>query len=1052
VVGLALSTMGVGSPLGAGLAPSGGYSVVPGKCLTQTVRLTLASEQISFCAPSSFPVSVVEDNISDPSVNYAGLDQKDGYGVINIKATLAGNTPGIGRPVYTSDGVIAYRQVVKTIEAARSDRIVSDGPLGIFWNETVPSMQLDVSLPTSSGRNNVRSIEWYFTHNNRLWSFIIAWDTGMQNAAEWEAASKNMNVQGSGVGNLTDTAINLGIASMQSKASARISSVGGPIDVAPPSWWKGACDDTNYYANTTPPTHSSVLSSWHGVSACGPVGGPDYQVHFYSGAWGEFEFECVELVMRFLYLEWGIAPFAGNGNTIKDNVPSSMVFYPNGTHALVPGDIITEDDPLSTTDSGHAMIITGVSLNVNGSGTISILEQKSISSGVRSLNVTNWTVTTDAWTSMSVQGWLHAKANTYVQKDGDLDVIFSTGTGPNDVVYSIALQTDNKILIAGNFTAYNGTSRNKVARLNSDGSLDATFNPPASIYGSVYKIALQSNGKVLVAGDRIVRLKSDGTLDTTFTCTADDIVRDLAIQSDGKIVVAGDFSTVNDISREGIARLNTNGSLDANFNPGSGTLGKNIASIALLGTGKILIGGNFTAYNGYSRNKVARLNSNGSLDLTFDPGTGIPGSSELVKTIMPQSDGRILLGGNFTAYNGTSRNKVARLMGDGSLDLFFDPGTGITGSTNYVKTIVPQPDGRILIGGDFSAYNGTLVNRLGRLNFNGSLDTTFTAGRDAGVESIALQPDAKILVGGLFTGNVVRLLNHFEPCYTLNMAVNPSAAGTVSSNLAPNCPAVGFINGTAIQLTSTPNPSFIFANWSGDAAGSSNPLTVTLNTNKSVTANFNAAPLPAAFEKSLPGDGSTKLPANLDLIWNASSTASSYEYCLDTTDDSSCDGDFWIPNGLSTVVSLSNLLPSTVYYWQVRARNNSGITLADSGAWWSFYRDGIPAVPVTIAPNGTTFIDYPPPYIWNESKGAASYHLEVVDLIDLSTKLIDIIIDGSACSGGVCIYHSAVLLPVGQYEFRVSALKDAVESDFSAWRPFTVVVGVKIFLPLVPSL
>ena len=120
-------------------------SASPNECFTQTVRITLASEQISFCAPTSLPINVVEDSTSDPYVSYAGLDQINGYGIVNIKATTPGNTPGIGRPIYNLGGILEYRQAVWNIESPKTDRIVSNGPTGVFWNETVPGIQVDVS-------------------------------------------------------------------------------------------------------------------------------------------------------------------------------------------------------------------------------------------------------------------------------------------------------------------------------------------------------------------------------------------------------------------------------------------------------------------------------------------------------------------------------------------------------------------------------------------------------------------------------------------------------------------------------------------------------------------------------------------------------------------------------------------------------------------------------------------------------------------------------------------------------------------------------------------
>jgi hypothetical protein len=382
----------------------------PDQCLTEAVRITLAFEQINFCTPTRQPYNVIEDNISDPNVSYAQLNQVNGYGIVNIKSVIPGYTPGIGRPVYDLGGVEEYRQAVWTIESSKTDRVVSNGPTGVFWNETIPGIQIDTSLPKTLGIVNVRSIEWVVEHNSRLWSIIITWDIGIKNSNEWNESSKNFSIQKPEDAKLADTAIDLGAAFMESKVASGNPDTGIPVDVGIPSWWSGVCDDDNYFEATG--VHSFPLgASWHGVPACGPRYS-SHLVRFFTGAWGEIEFECIELVMRFLYQEWGIAPWEGSANTIKDHYPTdSIEFYSNdGTHAFVPGDIITEDGIYSS--SGHAMIITGVDLDGIGTGSIDILEQNSASNGSRLLHVTNWTVDPDAFTwGQTIQGWLHAKDN-----------------------------------------------------------------------------------------------------------------------------------------------------------------------------------------------------------------------------------------------------------------------------------------------------------------------------------------------------------------------------------------------------------------------------------------------------------------------------------------------------------------------------------------------------------------------------------------------------------------------------------------------------------------
>src|SRR5690606_28979323 len=153
-------------------------------------------------------------------------------------------------------------------------------------------------------------------------------------------------------------------------------------------------------------------------------------------------------------------------------------------------------------------------------------------------------------------------------------------------------------------------------------------------------------------------------------------------------------------------------------------------------------GGAFTSYNGTGRNAIARLNADGSLDSGFDPGIG---ANSAVLSIAVQADGKILIAGAFTNYNGTARNYIARLNADGSLDTGFDPGTGAD------STILPtavKADGKVFIGGAFTSFNGTARNCIARLNADGSLDLGFDAGTGPGntVYITAVQADGKVLI------------------------------------------------------------------------------------------------------------------------------------------------------------------------------------------------------------------------------------------------------------------------------------------------------------------
>ncbi|HSC75657.1 MAG TPA: thrombospondin type 3 repeat-containing protein [Pseudomonadales bacterium] len=203
-------------------------------------------------------------------------------------------------------------------------------------------------------------------------------------------------------------------------------------------------------------------------------------------------------------------------------------------------------------------------------------------------------------------------------------------------------------------------------------------------------------------------MNSDGSLDQNFNNgSGADLIFKTELQADGKILICGSFNTVNGVSRKSIARLNADGSLDASFSVGSGA-NSTVYATALQADGNILIGGNFTTVNGAVRNRIARLNANGSLDAGF----GV-GSNGTVYTVALQADGKILIGGDFTTFNSVARSRIARLNADGSLDASFNVGSG---ANNTVYTAALQADGKINIGGSFTIYNGKSTKYITRIH------------------------------------------------------------------------------------------------------------------------------------------------------------------------------------------------------------------------------------------------------------------------------------------------------------------------------------------------
>ena len=238
-----------------------------------------------------------------------------------------------------------------------------------------------------------------------------------------------------------------------------------------------------------------------------------------------------------------------------------------------------------------------------------------------------------------------------------------------------------------------------------------------------------------------------GQLDPTFVPApgTNDAVNVVIPQPDGKVIAAGRFTFANNVARNRIARFNFNGSLDTSFDPGTGADGE-ITAAVLQPDGRIVVAGRFTSFNGFTHNRVCRLNANGSVDQTFGLGNGI---NNAALALALQSDGRIIVGGQFSQVDLTQRFNLARLNTNGSVDLSFDPGNGPNGDVN---AIVIQPDGRIIIGGTFIGYNGFARGGIARVLGNGALDPSFDSGVGTGgdVFALALQHNGQIVLGGRF--------------------------------------------------------------------------------------------------------------------------------------------------------------------------------------------------------------------------------------------------------------------------------------------------------------
>lgn len=343
-----------------------------------------------------------------------------------------------------------------------------------------------------------------------------------------------------------------------------------------------------------------------------------------------------------------------------------------------------------------------------------------------------------------------------INPDGSIDNSFNTGTGfKTSHVKAIAIQDDGKILVGGRFDKYNDVSiGKKIIRLNPDGSVDNTFDTGSGFDEVVETIVILDDGEIFVGGDfanykgtrvdGIAKINQDGTLDTTFDTNPSTFqfttpqIQAIAIQSNGKILAGGKFTKFNNITLSNVVRFNTDGSVDNTFNTGAG-FDDRVEVITIQDDGKLLIGGRFEDFNGSFANRIIRLNANGSIDNSFDTGTGF---SNFVFAIVNQDDGEILVGGNFSSYNGGNTPNLVRLNTDGTNDNSFNIGTGFQ---NTVQTIIILNDKRTLIGGWFESYNGTSIGRIARL-MTGPLEVE----KESLINNVKMYPNPST---GVFTIN-----------------------------------------------------------------------------------------------------------------------------------------------------------------------------------------------------------------------------------------------------------------------------------------------------------
>jgi uncharacterized delta-60 repeat protein len=329
--------------------------------------------------------------------------------------------------------------------------------------------------------------------------------------------------------------------------------------------------------------------------------------------------------------------------------------------------------------------------------------------------------------------------------DGEVDTTFDPDTGfgvsgLSQTIKEVSQQTDGKYIAVGNFTNYRGTSRNRIARINYDGTLDTTFVVGTGYTKPTTYSLIQSDGKILVCSEGInsysgtpvgmlSRLNTDGTLDTTFSNnalsgTATMFARKVYINSDGTMYLCGTFEISG---RRGIIKLNSDGTYASSdpFNTsgvGLAFSSETINDFQVQSDNKLIVVGNFNTYNGVTNPRdIRRINSDGTNDLTFNA-AGLGGNQNIYEVEIQGS--KYICVGFQSTWNTTPVNQIIRLNNDGSLDTSWNNAnftslttedsiqhlTILTGNTN--------DSGYIFCGGFFNSYDGILINNILKMDSN----------------------------------------------------------------------------------------------------------------------------------------------------------------------------------------------------------------------------------------------------------------------------------------------------------------------------------------------
>lgn len=477
-------------------------------------------------------------------------------------------------------------------------------------------------------------------------------------------------------------------------------------------------------------------------------------------------------------------------------------------------------------------------------------------------NVTGFLVDPLVNTAFSAEISIRREATNAVPggNDGTPNATFQTnaGTGFVGTVWGSAVQSDGSIIVTGDMTSYNGTTINRVCRISQYGVLDTAFStnlgtgPDATVNCAL----VQSDGKIVIGGSftsvdgqafsKLARLNTDGSVDSGFMNTVggfdSDVysVKELSAGNNSNLIVGGSFTsfTAEDLSvnaAPSILGLSNNGKLIVPgivFAPVGTGFNASVYGVAVDGSDNVFATGQFTQYDGVTAYKSIKLNSAGVKQTGFDD-LGADINTFRGWQIAVQPDGAVIVAGQICRASAVDRVDLWRYDNTGADDTAFNNNLSVVGGAGSARCLGLQSDGKILLGGQ-GTYNSN--NKFCRINSDGTDDTTFNTATSPGFDAfsdiytILVTTDDVAYVGGdnaqTFAGNNVAdnliMLGEFASSVTVEIyqqavmrGVFKSVAGAWEINLGT---AVGNSTGVDFTMTNAGQLQYTSSNLAGVVA------------------------------------------------------------------------------------------------------------------------------------------------------------------------------------------------------------------------------------------